>query len=357
MKENTELPAALLEHTPWENEVNPIWPASSFLLHRNLSHPFFPPKMDESAAGQALEILKEAFLKTEDLAEPTLLKANGLNALDKEFLFEHFLCQESFQNAFAAQAFIVDNSGQFLALLNMQDHLQLQLVDCQNNWEKTWNRLSSLETQIGNALSFAFSPKFGYLTSDPSLCGTGLQVFIYLHLPALIHTGQLEEALLKQKDESVLVTSMEGPIDGIVGDLIVLRNPYTLGLSEENILHDLHSNAMKWMALEKTLRAHLKQENNAEIKDRVSRAYGLLFYSYQLHAKETLNALSLIKLGLDLGWIAGITDSKLNEIFFKCRRAHLSHLFQDKIIDPQQLPRKRAEYIRQTLQGVLLTPS
>src|ERR1700676_4697653 len=92
MKENTELPTALLEHTPWENEVNPIWPASSFLLHRNLSQSFFPPKMNEKEALQVLELLKEAFNKATELTEPTFLKAELLSALDKEFLFEHFLC-------------------------------------------------------------------------------------------------------------------------------------------------------------------------------------------------------------------------------------------------------------------------
>ena len=352
MKEKAELPTALLEHTPWENEVNPIWPASSFLLHRNLSQSFFPPKMNEKEALQVLELLKEAFNKATELTEPTFLKAELLSALDKEFLFEHFLCQEAFQNTSTGQALVVDNSARFLALFNVQDHIQLQVIDCQNEWEKTFSRLASLEAQIGSALNFAYSSKFGYLTADPSFCGTALQVSIYLHLPALIHTGQLQETLLKHKEENVLAASMEGPIDGIVGDLLVLRNPYTLGLSEENILQGLQSSAMKLMALEKTLRTHLKQENNAEIKDQVSRAYGLLCHSYQLHAKETLSALSLIKLGLDLGWIEGITDSKLNEIFFKCRRAHLSHLFQDKIIDPGELPRKRAEYIHKSLQTV-----
>jgi protein arginine kinase len=352
MKEKAELPTALLEHTPWENEVNPIWPASSFLLHRNLSQSFFPPKLNETEAVQVLGLLKEAFNKATELKEPTFLKAELLSPLDKEFLFEHFLCQESFQNTLAGQALVVDDSARFLALFNVQDHIQLQLIDCQNEWEKTWNRLVSLEAEISNALNFAYSSKFGYLTADPSFCGTGLQVFIYLHVPALIHTGKLQEALLKNKDENVLATSMEGSVDDIAYDLLVLRNPYTLGLSEENILHDLQSSAMKLMALEKTLRTHLKQENNAEIKDQVSRAYGLLLHSYQLHAKETLSALSLIKLGLDLGWIEGITDNKLNDIFFKCRRAHLSHLFQDKAIDPQELPRKRAEYIHQSLQGI-----
>jgi len=207
---------------------------------------------------------------------------------------------------------------------------------------------------MSRSVEFAFSPRFGYLSSDQFLCGTGLTVLIYLHLPALIHTGQLQETLVKQKDEAVIATGMQGTLDEIVGDIIVLRNHFTLGLSEENILQSLHSMTMKLMALEKTLRSHLQQGKNVELKDHVSRAYGLLLHSYQLQTKEALDALSMIKLGLDLGWIEGITDQKLNEIFFHCRRAHLLHSLPEILVDPAEISRKRTEYLYKQMQGIQL---
>ncbi len=355
MTEKIKLPQPLLEHTPWEKETNPVWLATSFLLHRNVNKFNFPPKMDERQFEQTLTLLKDQLLKSSFLDGLVLLKAEEVSALDKEYLFEHFLCLEGFQNTLAGQGFVVDNSGSFLAKLNIQDHLQLQLVDCTGNWEKVWNKLSEMETAIGSSIEFSFSPKFGHLTSDPFLCGTGLSVHAFLHLPALIHTHQLQEILTKQKEEEITVTGMGGTLEELIGDIVVISNTYTLGINEEAILHSIHSMSMKLMAVEKTLRSHLQSDHNAEIKDQVSRSFGLLLHSYQLQTKEALNALSLMKFGLQLDWIEGITDAKLNTLFFQCRRAHLLHLLHEQqMTDSQEVARKRAEFLHKNMQSVIL---
>ena len=355
MTEKNKLPSALLEHTPWKAESNPIWLATSLLLHRNLAKFNFPPKMNEKQYQQTLSILQAPLLKSPLLQKPVLLSATEISALDREFLHEHFLCLEGPQNALAGQGFIVDESGHFLAELNTQNHLQLQLTDCLGKWENAWNTLSQIDTAISAAVDFAFSPKFGFLTAEPSLCGTALTIRAYLHLPALIHTQQLKETLLKQKEEGVIAAGMGGNLEEIVGDLVVISNNYTLGINEESIIHSVHSMAMRLIAMEKTLRAHLQTENNAEMKDHVSRAFGLLLHSYQLQTKEALGALSLIKLGLNLDWIGGITDLKLNSLFFQCRRAHLLHTLNlVTLSDSGEIAHKRAEYLHKNLQGLTL---
>lgn len=354
MKEKVDLPKTLLEHLPWNNKVNAIWPASAFILRRNLACFPFPPKMRQDQMYQVLQRLEEALLKCSQLTDPQLLSAEALHPLNKEFLFEHFLCSYSFQNTAEGQAFLIDASSRFLGRVNIEDHLLLQLVDCHGNWDKTWNWISEFETAIAQSLDYAFSSKFGYLTADPGLCGTGLEIYVYLHVPALIHMNQLQEVLLKQKDEEVVAQGMQGTLEELVGDILVLSNHYTLGLTEESLLRSVYSSAMKLMATEKTLRTRIQQENNVEMKDHISRSYGLLTHSYQLQTKEALNALSFLKLGVDLGWVKGITDSKINELFFKCRRAHLAYACQLPNMDIQETPHKRAELLHQELQGVTL---
>ena len=354
MTEKPNIPPFLFEHTPWESGPNTIWPATSFTLHRNLARYNFPPKLSPDHFKQILTILTEKLLASPYLAQPTCLKAEELSPHDKEFLYEHFLCTDGFQNSLAGQGFIIDKSSAFLALINIEDHLLLKLIDSQGTWESAWNKLNQVESTLGEAIDYAFSPRFGYLTSDPTLCGTGLITQAYLHLPALVHTGQLQETLIKQADESILEYGMEGTLEDLAGDLLIVSNSFTLGQSEENILHAVQSTAMKLMALEKTLRTQLKNENNLDMRDHVSRAYGLLLHSYQLQTKETLGALSLLKLGLDLGWIEGVTDGMLNTLFFKCRRAHLAEIVGATLTDPHEAASKRSEFIRQQMDKVHL---
>ncbi len=238
--------------------------------------------------------------------------------------------------------------------MNLKNHLQLQLIDTSGDIHTAWSQLAGLEMEIGKTLEYAFSPKFGYLTSDPTLSGTALQGRLYLHVPALHHTGQLHEVLGQQKEDEVMTMGLEGALDDLVGDFLILKNRYTLGVTEESMLHSLQTTAMKLMAAEKALRSHLKETGNPEMKDLVSRAYGLLVHSYQLQTKEALNALSALKLGLDLGWISGISNQAINTLFFKCRRAHLAQLLNEKTLDTHDMPHKRAEFIHKALQGMTL---
>lgn len=354
MTAKSNIPPFLIEHTPWENGSNPIWPATAFTLHRNLSRFNFPPKLSSAQFQQTLSTLSENLLKSTHLEKPHFLKAEAIHASDKEFIYEHFLCTDGFQNTLAGQGFILDDTGNFLALINVEDHLQLRLIECQGKWENAWKRLNEIETMLGSHVELAFSPRFGYLSADPKFCGTGLVVQAYLHLPALIHTAQLPDTLQKQKEEGINASGMGGSLDDLFGDLLVVHNSYTLGLSEENIQHTVHSVAMKLMALEKTLRAHLKSDNSLDMKDQISRAYGLMLHSYQLQTKEALNALSLIKLGVDLGWVEGISDSSLNTLFFKCRRAHLAETLGEHLSDAHEIAAKRAEFIHKQIQSIKL---
>ena len=289
-----------------------------------------------------------------DIQAPVFFLAEELSAFEKEYLFEHFLCSESFQNTTEGQGFLVGDTGRFLALFNLKNHIQLHLVDFSSELGKAWDMLSKIETELGKQLAFAFSPKFGYLTSDPSDCGTTLRLALYLHLPALIHSNQLKEALAKQKDEGLVALGLEGSLDELVGDILVLKNQHTLGLSEETILQQLQTAALKLIDSEKILRQNLKEKGTIEIKDLVGRSYGLLAHSFQLQTKEALSALSLIKLGLELGWIKGIDVKKIDHALFYCRRAHLSQTVNDKAGNGGDLNLKRATFIHKALEGMRL---
>lgn len=351
--ESPNLPHYLLEHAPWSPEADPIWPATTFVIRRNVSPHLFPSKLKEERAQILQSQLKEALIAQAALHDPQFLPAENLSAIEKEFLFEHFLRLQGFQSTLKGQGFLVDASARFLALFNIEDHLQLHLTECENKLESGWNSLSDLDTKLSKLLDFAFSEKFGYLTADPALCGTGFKMTAFLHLPALIHKDKLQDALAKQNDEEIEASSMQGSLDEHLGDLLILSNRFTLGVSEENIFYSLHSAAMQFALLEKTLRAHLREDHDSEMKDHVSRAFGLLMHSYQLQTKETLDALSLMKLGLDLGWISGVTDQAINEVFFLCRRAHLTSLSLET--DPKNLPRRRAELIHTKLKPMQLS--
>lgn len=350
MSDDLHLPESILKSIPWSDLADTIWPTTSFTLQRNIADYAFPSKLSRSSCSELLAKLQQAFSSLSDKVPSIYIPGEVLTAQEKEFLAEHFLSTEGYQNLSVGQAIVINPASHFLATINTQDHLTLQWIDCKGEWEKSWNELNNLETELGTKLHFSFSQKFGYLTANPKDSGTALTVSSYLHLPCLIQSKQLTQLLLMHKEPSVETVGMLGNMEELLGDFLILRNRYTLGLTEQTILRDLHITATKLILAERTLRQKYQQEAPAEIKDAVSRAYGLLLHSYQLQTKESLDAISKIKLGIDLGWIIGMKDHEINELFFRCRKAHLEQLLGKK-----ELAHARAEYLHTQLKQATLT--
>ncbi len=331
---------------PWEKHTHNVWLASNLALTRNVQKFKFPHKLDKARESQVVSLIFESLAKSSDLSKPELYRSEDIGPLQKEFLLEHFLIADSFYQAHAGEGFVIDESGEFLAVLNVHDHLQLNILDTQQEIEKSWNKLAKIETHLSKTLDFGFQPRFGFLSSNPRQAGTALTISLYLHIPAIIHTGELPELLEREKDEEVDAVGLQGKTTEMIGDILVAHNTCTLGLTEEYILTTMRMWATRAVVAEITIRKKLMEQNNENLKNKVARALGLLTHSYQLEAIEALNAVSLVKLGIEIGWILAPPQINMTQVLFNCRRAHLIGQLESKVEIPE-LPRKRAEYLHQ----------
>lgn len=355
--ENNRSPNDMLTvNKPWIKSSNPIWLASSISLQRNIEKFKFPHKLDVERKKQIVNLVGKELLGLKQLVNPKLFKAEELTFFDKEYLVEHFFTISDFHQAASGEAFLIDEAGELIIVFNLSDHISYYKLDTTGDLEGMWLQLVKMETSLGKNLAYTFSQKFGFLTANFDQCGTALQVTTYLHLPALLHTMKIDEILEKEADDSFLIMGMQGSPSEIIGDLFAVQNNYTLGLTEENIISSVRSLTSKLIQEEKQAREGIKQSQNPEILDKVSRAYGILLYSYQIEAIEALNALSLCKLGTTMGWLSGITEDELNHLLFNCRRAHLLCQYPERAtITQEEIPHRRAEYIHRALKNVKLS--
>lgn len=352
-KKNKAHPS-IYQEKPWANNQNNIWLASTINLFRNVDKFPFPAKLDKDKRSQIISLVSKIVLHSGHLKNPDLIRAEEIGPLEKEYLVEHFLTNWGFHQAHSGEAFILDDSGTFLTTININNHIQFEMIECNGELENAWNRMIKVETELGQAIDYAYSSKFGFLTANPNTCGTGFVLTIFLQPSALIHLGRLNEVLQKIKTEEVALTGLQGDPNQIIGDIHAFTNNYTLGLTEENIISTMRLFTTKLLVEENSARNTLREGNYPEVKDKVSRAFGVLSHSYQIETLEALDAISLLKLGADLGWLKGVTPSDLNHLFFDCRRAHLLSKFEEKM-ENEEIPHRRAEFIHQTLKKAKLT--
>ena len=354
MKDLLELPPEVISHHFWPKTSNPVWPMTVFHCRRNIARSNFPGKLSSLEMERIFQLLEKPINTFFD-KRCKIFPANQIAALDKEFLCEHFFCAEGFQNAALGQGFVLDSQGHFFGQINLKDHLTLQWTDVGDLWEETWKELVKCEEFIAKELPFAFSAQFGFLTANPPDCGTALRVSAYLHVPALIVLKGLNDLL--QNLEDVQAVGLEGTKEDRTADYLVVKNAYTLGLSEQEILRSVHLAATKIASAEKAARLKIQKEESTEIKDLISRAYGLLTHSYQLSTKEALASLSFIKLGIDLGWISGLTDQDLNRLSLNIRRSHLIKSLGLKSEVSPEVSHHRATFLHSQLKPLILTPT
>lgn len=352
MKEKNELSPIYQLPTQWREDHHSVWLASTLQLGRNFAKFKFPQKLDKGRQLQVGALVFDSLKECPELKNPFVFRSDEIAPLDKEFLAEHFLVSDKFYQAHhGGESFIFDEGGSFLATTNIDNHLLLQLTDTEQEIEKSWNKLNKIDACVGKSIDYAFNPRFGFLTSDPLLCGTALTITLFLHIPAIIHTGELPDLLEKEKEEEIVATGLVGTASEMIGDLLVARNSCTVGLTEEYILTSLRMWATRAVVAE--VSARKKCQTNEQLKNKVGRALGLLTHSYQLETVEALNAFSLVKLGVELGWIKMTQRLNLNQIFFNLRRAHLMHHLEKKVEIPA-LPRKRAEYLHEISKNLTL---
>jgi len=90
------------------------------------------------------------------------------------------------------------------------------------------------------------------------------------------------------------------------------------------------------------------EEKKDIIEDKVSRAYAMLEGAHIINSKETLYLLSLVRIGIDLGFVKDIDIKALNELLILMQPAHLQKL-EGKQLPTEERDLKRAQLIRQRL--------
>ncbi len=331
---------------PWEKNSNAIWLASTISLYRNIDKFHFPQHLNKEKKENISNLIIDALKEQPSLKNAQVFAGEKVSPLERDFLMEHFLVFDTARESQYGRAYVTEQTGSIFIQVNAHDHMQLHIVDPEGKLEESLEKLFVIERGVEEKLPFAFSNKFGYLTADASRCGTGLIVESFVHIPAIVQTGLYEEEIGKESAEGISFSGLQGMPEELIGDLLVVKNKWTVGLKEENIISSSRAAVLRVVAKEQAVREKLVRDKEEALVDKISRAIGTLQNSFTIDTSETLQAISLVKLGIELGWVEGIPHEKVNELFFDSRRAHLATRLKIDLSVTPQIHKERAEFLR-----------
>lgn len=271
-------------------------------------------------------------------------------ALDKEILFErHLISNELAQQEDSCGVFV--SPDECLAIMvNEEDHIRIQSLQPGLNLQQAWKSADRIDDLLEQQLTYAFSPKLGYLTSCPSNVGTGMRASVMLHLPGLVLMEEMSPVINGISKIGLAVRGMWGEGSEAAGNMYQISNQITLGRRESDIVAHLEQIVLELIEHENNARTRLMNEKALLVEDHVARAFGLLSNARLISSGEALNLLSTLRLGLDLGIVDQFSSRELDTLFISIQPAHLQKL-EKKALSADERDVVRARMLRDYMEN------
>lgn len=339
-------PSRWLGHTGPDSE---IVVSSRVRLARNLAGFEFKPCLTPERQQEILDQVKQTLLSLPLDQTLFFIDISRASPLERELLAERHLISLPHARGNGPRGAVIAEGESFTAMINEEDHLRMQVYAPGQQLRACYRKINQIDDLLEKKLTYAFHPRFGYLTACPTNLGTGIRVSVMLHLPALKMTGQIEKLLNAARDCSLAVRGLFGEGSEAVGDFYQLSNQVTLGVSEAEVVDNFCDAILPPIVdYERTARQKLLDEKPDAIDDKIQRALGVLRNARLISSQEAMVLLSQVRLGVHTGRIREIPIDKINDLFLKIQPAHLQ-IQAGKTLDPDQRDILRARIIRSAL--------
>ena len=360
----------------WFNGSGPladIVVSSRIRLARNLAGHKFLSHCSNTEKANILKKLKDVLMSLKLDDKIFYISVDRAPTLNRHFLVERHLISRHHAFGKGPRGVVIAQREFFTAMINEEDHLRIQVLKAGCQLSQCAKQINHIDDTIEQKVSYAFSPRYGYLTACPTNLGTGVRVSVMLHLPALKMTGQIEKFFNATRDMSLAVRGLFGEGTEAASDLYQISNQVTLGVSDKTIVSQFENTIIpEIVEYEKAARTQLLSKQPDILDDKISRAIALLQNAHLISSQEALFLLSHLRLGLNMhehmgastpaierlctlrdtdgntGEHRGLSIAAINRLFMLTLPAHLQ-LNYGKPLDATHRDALRAKIIRSVL--------
>lgn len=325
--------------------------SSRIRLARNLAGIPFPHRMNAGQGRQMLETVEQAMAALESGWQIRFRRLDSMAPLERQLLMEkHLVSPLLIQNPIRYEGVALDTRESISVMVNEEDHLRMQVLLPGLQLDEAWQAANRLDDTLEQHLDFAYDERSGYLTAWPTNLGTGLRASVMLHLPGLVMTRQAPQVFTTLAQVGIVVRGLYGEGSEALGNIFQISNQVSLGLTEEELVHNLTAVAQQIVGRERSARQHLLANAGLALADRVGRSWGILTNARVMTSDEALRLLSDVKLGSDLDLLEGPLPCTFAELTVMTRPSFLQ-IEAGRELAPGERDEIRADTLRSHLLG------
>jgi protein arginine kinase len=325
--------------------------SSRVRLARNIKDAAFPGWAKKPERVRVLELIRPAVEGLPEMKEAFSETMDSLSALDKQILVERHLISREHAAKSAGSGLVLNRDETLCFMINEEDHLRMQALRPGLQLRQAWSAIDQTDSALERKLDYAFNPDLGYLTACPTNIGTGIRVSAMLHLPGLVLGEQINPIIQSVNKLGLAVRGLYGEGTEALGNVFQVSNQMTLGEAETAIVERLEKVLAQIIEHEENARASLLEKKPKMVYNHIGRAYGILANAHSISSKETMNLLSLMRLGIDVGLFPGVERSLVDELFILTQPAHLQKQHSEKLT-AEERDLLRADMVRERLKPV-----
>jgi protein arginine kinase len=325
--------------------------SSRIRLARNLKDAAFPGWAKKPERIKVLETIRPAVHSLPEMKDAFSESMDNLSTLDKQILVERHLISREHAAKNAGSGLVLNRDETLCVMINEEDHMRMQSLRPGLQLRQAWSVIDQVDSELERKLEYAFNPDLGYLTACPTNIGTGIRVSAMLHLPGLVLAEQINPIIQSVNKLGLAVRGLYGEGTEALGNVFQVSNQMTLGESENAIVERLEKVLAQIIEHEENARGTLLEKKAKMVFNHIGRAYGILANAHSISSKETMNLLSLMRLGVDVGLFSGVDRSLVDELFILTQPAHLQKQHTEKL-SAEERDLLRADMVRERLKHV-----
>jgi protein arginine kinase len=320
--------------------------SSRVRIARNFADIPFPSMMNVEQSKKVLEKTKKAILNTPIGKDFKYINMSELDYFDKYILIEkHLISPQMVQNQLT-RGVLISSNEKISIMINEEDHIRIQCILNGEALEKCLEEANNFDTLIEETEKYAYSERYGYLTSCPTNVGTGLRASCMVHLPALVLTKQINSLINSLGKLSVAVRGIYGEGTEAMGNIFQISNQTTLGITENESILNLKNIVKQVVLQERQIRGKILNTNRIGFEDKIFRSLGILSNARVISTSEAVNLLSDVRHGVALNILNNISLEGVDKLITLVQPANILKTYGSNLSDEER-DIKRAELIRE----------
>lgn len=319
-------------------------------LARNWEEYKFPSRLTQEEARTMIGRLKTELkgIPERDDRDYEYMEFDNMEELERIALRERRLLNRTLVEQKAPGGIIFSEDERISLVLNGDDHLRLQVLSPGLDLKGCYEEADHLDDFIEERIRYAYSLKYGYLTSYPTNVGTGMKASVVVHLPSLSLSKRFQDLLEDMSRFGTTVRGVYGRSSENSGDLYEVFNQKTLGVNEQEIMELVANVAVQLSEQENEVRQRALEKHRLVREDEVYKSYGVLKYARRLAMKDAMTFLSHFMVGVADGLIETKEFCSVYRLMVGIQPANLQKLSRQPL-GKEELECARAGYIRKYL--------